>query len=76
LRDDVPFVTIVARSQVELSGEASPDATVTLENEGKCVVAERKGNEWSVKWPADFEKKGAKLVARRGEKAKEVDLAG
>jgi hypothetical protein len=57
-----------------LTGESSPDAKVTLENAGKSVAAEQNGNKWSVNLPADFELKGAKLVARRGEKSVEVGL--
>ncbi len=73
LRDDVPFVTVVARSAAGLSGEASPDAKVTLENGEKSVAATQVGNVWSVNWPVDFEKKGAKVVARRGEKVREIE---
>lgn len=74
LRDDKPFLCVVWQGEAELKGEASPDATVSLENGAKSIAAERKGNQWSVKWPADFELKGAKVVACRGEKRVQVEL--
>lgn len=72
LRDDVPFVTIVKQSKAGASGEASPDAKLTLENGGKSLAIQQKGNAWSVNWPADFDLKGAKIVAKRGEKSSEI----
>lgn len=76
LRDDTPFVTIVARSATGLSGEASPDAKLTLESGAQSVAVMQKGNGWSVNFPADFKVEGAKIMARRGEKVREVLLKG
>ncbi len=74
LRDDAPFVTVVSQSAAGLSGEASPDAKLMLESGAQSVVVEQKGNAWSVNFPADFKVEGAKIVARRGEKVREVAL--
>lgn len=75
LRDGKPFATVVSKNETEWKGEASPDSKVTLESGGKSVAAEQKGNVWSVKLPAEFERKGAKVVARRGETVSEVEAS-
>ena len=74
LRDNSPFLVLVAQDAKVLSGEASPDAKITLENGAQNVAVEQKGNAWKVAIPADFKFEGAKLVARRGEKVSEIAL--
>ena len=74
LRDDKPFLVVVSQSAAGLSGEASPDAQITLESGAQSVAVEQKGNAWSVNFPVDFKKEGARLVARRGDKVSEIDV--
>lgn len=74
LRDNLPFLVLVSQDAKVLSGEASPDAKVTLEDGAQSVVVEQKGNAWKVEIPADFKLEGAKIVARRGAKFSEIAL--
>lgn len=74
LRDDLPFLIVVAQNAKTLSGESSPDAKISLESGAKSVAAVQKGNDWKVEIPAGFEISQAKIVARRGEKTREIVL--
>ncbi len=74
LRDNAPFLVLVSQNEKTLSGEASPDAKLTLENGTQSIAIQQKGNDWTLDWPADFSKTGAKIVARRGEKSREILL--
>ncbi|HEX8464444.1 MAG TPA: cytochrome c [Abditibacterium sp.] len=74
LRNNKPYITVVSREKAVLSGEATPDAKITLESGEKVVAAKLEGHKWSVEVPADFDLSSAKLRAVKGEVETVVEL--
>jgi hypothetical protein len=67
LRDNKPYIVAVELKDGVLSGEATPEAEITLESGAKTLDVALEGHKWSVTVGADFVWKGAKLHATKND---------
>jgi hypothetical protein len=63
LRDNKPYIVAVSFKDGVLTGEASPDAAVTLISGDKTLTVKLEEHSWTITPGADFVWKGAKLRA-------------
>lgn len=78
LRDGKPYLVLVSVQKSEkclvLRGEATPDATISLENGKEVLPVKLEGHSWSVSLPADFKFEKASLRAVKDGKESRVAL--
>ncbi len=79
LRDGKPYIVVVEARKSEkcliLSGEATPDSQITLENGKEVVAVKLEGHKWSVAVPPNFDIEKASLRAVKEGKEKRVPVS-
>lgn len=79
LRDGKPYIVLVSAQKSEscltLSGEATPESKITLENGKEVLAVKLEGHKWSVSVPPNFDVEKASLRAVKEGKEKRVPVS-